>query len=229
MWILLVTGVGLVLFFLLLASPVTVSIKYTYNSEENSGPDRALKLSTPVTGVRLTLLWGLVKLRLRLSSAGLGFRALRPVLKLRARLAGRSGSTLAREKTRVTPGRAWHLYKIAAGLYRATYPAQRYLLAGTTLHRFSWRTGLGLWEAGQTGLAVGMLWVLKSNLTARVYGLLKKPAPRPELEIKPLFNDRVALWMQLNCIFSLRLGHIIYAGMLAGWLYLKNRQKVWGY
>lgn len=229
MWILIITGAGLLLVFLLLVSPVNVSIKYNYSSDANAGPDHELKLATPVTGVRVTLFWGLVKLRLRLSSASLGVRALRPVLKLRARLAGRSGSTLAREKERFTPERIWHLYQIATRTFRVIFPAQCYLLAGTTLHRFSWRTGLGLWESDQTGLAVGALWALKSNLTARVYGLLQQPAPQPELEIIPLFNDRLALWTRLNCIFSLRLGHIIFAIMLAGWLYMKNRQKVWGY
>jgi len=109
-------------------------------------------------------------------------------------------------------------------VYRATEPAYRYMLSVMKLHQFSWRTRLGLHQADHTGIAVGLLWIVKSNSTVYLYRRLKKPTPKPELEIIPVFNAHLVA-MRLNCVFSLRPGHIIITGMMAAWLYLKNRNK----
>jgi hypothetical protein len=145
-------------------------------------------------------------------------------LKLRARFSKHSGPTLAREKTKLTTGHAIELYRRAIKIYRATKPAYRYLLSRTRLHHFKWSTGLGLPEAGQTGMAVGALWMIKSNTTSFLYRMLDQQAPRPELEVVPVFDGQL-LRVNFDCIFSLRSGHIIYTGLLAGWYFLINRRK----
>ncbi|WP_347491479.1 DUF2953 domain-containing protein [Desulfoscipio sp. XC116] len=223
MWYLIFAPV-LILLLLLLVAPVTVYISYELKEKDDANPNMTLNLSTPGTGVSLSFLWGLFKLRLRLSSVKLVSNSFAPVLKLRARLAGRSGDVLAEEKASISAGRIIDLYKWMMNIYRATEPAYRYILAATKLQRFSWRTRLGMCRADQTGMAVGLLWIVKSNTIAYLYRRLQKPMPKPELEVIPVFNARL-LAMRINCVFSLRPVHIIITGVMAAWLFLKNRKK----
>ncbi|SFF94522.1 Protein of unknown function [Desulfotomaculum arcticum] len=224
MWLLIffLTIVGFLA--LALISPVQINFRYVLDKGNIEAPDGVVELSSPGTGVQIKLLWGLIKFRLRLSSASLGYRALKPILKLRARITGRQ-KTMARKKARITPERAHQLYKLAVKIYNATLPANKYFLGGVTVHRFSWRTGISLFEADQTGLAVGGLWFVKSNLSAQIYRLIKKPAPRPELEVQPLFKDQLILWVRLNFDFSIRMSRMVAAGLLAAWLYLTQRRS----
>ncbi|KJS14128.1 MAG: hypothetical protein VR67_01175 [Peptococcaceae bacterium BRH_c8a] len=223
MWLAAVIMVTVLVFVIILLSPVKVEIKYTYyrfNAPLSGTPQEYV----PDRGVRFSLLWGLINLRLKLSYFKLAHQAFTPVLKLRARFSKRSGATLAKEKTRLTAGRAIELYRQALKFYRATKPAYRFMLSRTTLHHFKWSTGLGLPEAGQTGMAVGALWVIKSNTTSFLYRMLDRQAPMPELEVVPVFDGQL-LRVNFDCIFSLRSGHIIYTGILVGWFFLINRRK----
>ncbi|MCL2338142.1 MAG: DUF2953 domain-containing protein [Firmicutes bacterium] len=218
-----ISGVFLCLAVIVLLSPVTVEIKYTYYKLNASQPDPYQEY-VPERSVRFSLLWGLLKPRLKLSYFKLGRRAFNPALKIKTTLAQSAGPTLAEEKTTVTIGRAIELYKLAAKIYQAAKPAFRYLLARSKLHHFHWSTGLGLPEAWQTGIATGLLWSLKSNAVAWLYRTLEQPAPKPELEVTPIFNGQ-GLRIHFDCIFSFRSGHIIYTGLLAGWYYLRNKRK----
>lgn len=220
MWIVLTAL--LLITVILIVSPVTMEIKYNYSYGEKPPRERE-----PGRGIRVSLLWGLVNLRLKLSSGRLNRRTFTPVLKLKAKLFGKRDATTAGEKTGLSPRRAVGLYRKALIIYRVAAPANRYLLSKINLHRFSWRTALGLPEAGQTGMAVGFLWAVKGNATSYLYRSLKCAAPGPELEILPVFDQMLAR-VRFDCIFSLKMGHIIYTGLLAGWHFLKNRRQVWG-
>jgi len=223
MWLAAAITITVLVLVTILLSPVTVEIKYTYY-ELNNPLTGTPQEYVPDRGVRFSLLWGLINLRLKLSYFKLAHQAFTPVLKLRAKFSKGSGPVLAREKTRLTTRRAIELYRRAIKIYRATKPAYRYMLSRTTLHHFKWSTGLGLPEAGQTGMAVGLLWIIKGNTTSFLYRMLDRCAPGPELEVVPVFDGQL-LRVNFDCIFSLRSGHIIYTGLLAGWYFLLNRHK----
>ncbi|AGL01964.1 DUF2953 domain-containing protein [Desulfoscipio gibsoniae] len=227
MWYLTILAPVLILLLLLLVSPVTVHISYALKENDDSEPNTTLNLSTPGTGVSLSFMWGLFKLRLRLSSIKLVYGTFAPVFKLRARLARRSGSVIDREKTSISASRIIDMYKQIVNIYRATEPAYRYMLSATKLHQFSWCTRLGMYQADQTGMAVGLLWIAKSNTAAYLYRLLKKPSPKPELEIIPVFNARLVA-TRINCVFSLRSVNMVITCLMAAWLYLKNKEKKFG-
>ncbi len=223
MWFAAIIAVSILLLVVMIISPVTVEIKYTYYKLNASQPGTPHEY-VPDRGVRFSLLWGLVSLRMKLSYFELTRRAFHPVLKIGTTFSKHSSHSQSQEKTRLTAGRALAMCRLALKIYRATRPASRYLLAKTKLRHFKWSTMLGLPEAGQTGMATGLLWVIKSNAVSHLYRALNRPAPRPELAVMPVFNDR-ALQVHFDCIFSLRSGHIIYTGLLAGWYYLLNRRK----
>lgn len=224
MWLAIIITVSVLLMVIFLLSPVTVEIKYTYYKLNASQPGTRNEY-VPDRGVRFSLLWGLISLRLKLSYFELAHRAFKPVIKLRTTFSKPSGPALSQNKTKLTTIRAIELFRRAFNIYRATKPASRYLLARTKLHRFKWSTGLGLPEAGQTGVVVGLLWIIKSNTTSFLYRSLERQAPRPELEVVPVFSGQ-HLRINFDCIFSFRCGHIIYTGLLTGWYYLFNRQKI---
>ncbi len=205
---------------LLLVSPIKVHVRYAVGDEKGSDAPFG-------NGIRLSFLWGLFSLRLRVAGVVSFYRVFLPVMKLRARMAGRPGGEMAEEKMLLTPARVCWLLRRVARLGRLMAPAGRRLLSAVQLHRFCWRTGIGLQEADLTGITTGILWIIKGNLISGLYRLVKKPAPRPVLEIMPFYNHCLVR-VYLNCIFSLRLGHIISAVILAGWLYLRNRKKVRG-
>ncbi|WP_027363405.1 hypothetical protein [Desulfotruncus alcoholivorax] len=223
MWLLTFLLITVIFLVLTLISPVQVNIRYVLDKGNVEAPDGTVDLSDPGTGVQIKLLWGLIKFHLRLSTASFGYHTLKPVLKLRAKFTGRK-KTMSGKKDRITPELAYQLYKLAVKIYHLTLPANKYLLEGITVHRFSWRTGISLFEADQTGLAVGGLWFVKSNLSSQIYRLIKKPAPLPELEVQPLFKDQLALRVRFNFNFSIKMGRMVAAGVLALWLYLKQRR-----
>ena len=91
----------------------------------------------------------------------------------------------------------------------------------TKLH---WRTTIGLDEAAATAWAIGLLWFLKSwllNLLDQRYGL---PRTVARVGVEPSFGAP-GLRTALDCIFRLRVGHIIRAG-LRGFLLDKLRKDV---
>ncbi len=224
MWYLILALV-LILLLLLLIAPVTVHIRYVLKERDDQVPNTSITFATPGTGVSLSFLWGLLKLRLRLSTLKLVFSSFAPVFKLRAKLAKRYGDVLARDKTSISAGRVLDIYKQVMNVYLATEPAYRYMLSTIKLHRFGWCTRIGMWQADQTGVAVGLLWAIKTNSTAYLYRRFKKPLPKPELEIIPVFDARV-IATHLNCVFSFRAGHLIITGVMAARLLVKNRKKL---
>jgi len=72
-----------------------------------------------------------------------------------------------------------------------------------------WRTGLGTGDAALTGLATGLIWQLKGQIYSYMQRRLKSVA-RPALGVSPLFA-REGLEIELECIFSIRLGNVINA------------------
>ncbi len=79
-------------------------------------------------------------------------------------------------------------------------------------HQFAWTTEVGLGDPADTGLAAGMLWGLKgyffSAFRSRVGAMLHSP----RLAVKPCF-ECTCFRLDFHCIFDVRIGHIIIAGL----------------
>ncbi|MGE5528915.1 MAG: DUF2953 domain-containing protein [Patescibacteria group bacterium] len=76
-----------------------------------------------------------------------------------------------------------------------------------------WRTTLGLGEAALTAWSAGLLWAVKSAIVSalgRRYGM---PRKRLGVSVIPSFADGRRLVTDLDCIFTLRMGHIIAASV----------------
>ncbi|WP_206813048.1 DUF2953 domain-containing protein [Paradesulfitobacterium ferrireducens] len=75
-----------------------------------------------------------------------------------------------------------------------------------------WRICIGFKDPAQTGLAAGAFWSLIGYSLARLYHQIKVEVRRPVLEVVPDFQ-KPGFTCDVHCIFKLRIGHIIFAGL----------------
>ncbi|MHB1406346.1 MAG: DUF2953 domain-containing protein [Desulfitobacteriaceae bacterium] len=75
-----------------------------------------------------------------------------------------------------------------------------------------WRFAIGYKDPSQTGLAAGVFWALIGYSLARFYRQIKVEVKRPLLEVVPDFQKQ-GFSCDIHCIFKLRIGHIIFAGL----------------
>jgi hypothetical protein len=81
-----------------------------------------------------------------------------------------------------------------------------------TCHKIAWSTELGLNNAASTALTTGFLWYIKNNIYRNIKHNVKLTDKAPNLMVKPRF-DNPCLNTYLMCIFTIRLGHIIFTGI----------------
>jgi len=87
-----------------------------------------------------------------------------------------------------------------------------WILKHVKCKKFLWKTRLGFKDPAFTGISAGMLWIVKDYLYRKLRGNVKEMLDKPEIQVLPNFEEK-RLQTQLNCIFTLTLGHIIIAGI----------------
>lgn len=75
-----------------------------------------------------------------------------------------------------------------------------------------WRMEIGYENAAYTALAAGALWSGIGVSVARLYRQVSVEVENPTLMVIPQFQ-KVGFSCEIHCIFHLRLGHIIFAGI----------------
>jgi hypothetical protein len=78
--------------------------------------------------------------------------------------------------------------------------------------RFYWVTRIGLDDAALTAITVGMLWSIKSYIVAALWHKHCCTRAKPVIRVLPAYN-REEFHTDFECIFIVRLGHIIGAGI----------------
>lgn len=81
------------------------------------------------------------------------------------------------------------------------------ILVAVNCEKLTWRTGLGTGDAALTSVAAGLLWQLQGQTYAYMQRRLKS-MPHPSFRVVPLY-DREGLDIELECIFSIRVGNVI--------------------
>ncbi len=86
------------------------------------------------------------------------------------------------------------------------------LLKSVRFRHFSWKTEIGLGDPANTGIATGFLWAVKGV----IYGILSRSVGtvenRPQIAVIPCYYN-TCLRLEFHCIFDLRIGNIIIAGL----------------
>lgn len=78
--------------------------------------------------------------------------------------------------------------------------------------RFYWVSRIGLEDAAETAILVGGCWTVKSYIAAALWHRHCCTKARPFIRVFPVYNQKV-FHTDFQCIFSIRLGHIIGAGI----------------
>lgn len=153
------------------------------------------------------------KIRRKISPASLLRPVLRPAFKIRAELEGKGGRPIAEEKKKVFvpgPARLFNSFFNALRKFKKYYPVVLFMFERVKLSRFHWQTEIGTGEPSQTGILVGTAWGLKGFLLSLIYRLFA-PGVRPVINIAPSY-EKVCFNTFLDCIFEVRIGHIILTG-----------------
>ncbi|MDT8901113.1 DUF2953 domain-containing protein [Anaeroselena agilis] len=106
--------------------------------------------------------------------------------------------------------RHWHRLMKQFRYYTRIYKQlAAFVLATVTCEKLSWRTKLGTGDAALTGVTAGLAWQMKAQVYAFMQKRLKSVA-RPVFRVSPLYA-REGVEIELECIFSIRLGNVINA------------------
>lgn len=75
----------------------------------------------------------------------------------------------------------------------------------------NWQVEIGCKDACQTALAAGAFWVMIGFAMSHLYRQVTMEVPAPKLQVVPQY-DKEGFFCDFQCIFHLRIGHIIFVG-----------------
>lgn len=163
--------------------------------------------------IGLRTLYGLLKLKAEVPLMELTFENGKLAVKYRSEVPNRKRSKLYAGFTK--------LFSLAEGeglfkLYKKTknklIPLIKYVLSKLKVYDFNLKLGLGMGDASVTAVLVGMVWIAVGCFIAASSGYIK--IKKPSIAVVPVFG-KFELYADFSCIISLRLGHIINAGIKA--------------
>lgn len=93
--------------------------------------------------------------------------------------------------------------------------------------KFRWITHIGLGDAVETAMTVGVVWGIKSSAAGFIFQYVHLEH-RPELVVQPVYN-LPHFSTELTCIAKIRFGYAIFAGimLLLRALKMKGGKKLW--
>jgi len=202
------------LLFLLLFFFIPLEFRVTYHKKDQDD----------LLTVRVRFLWGLAGYRVGIPVLSYKLSGGWPTLLSKTKLEGRKGKTLARS------GWSARMFRWTAGVRRLGREYLRLYRFGGVSRRFFkgircrhlyWVTEVGFTDPAVTGMAVGTLWACIYYVISRFYRNVTVVAPTQQVTVVPNFRQPV-LRLDFDCIFSLRIGHIIIAGLAFLWALIRT-------
>lgn len=152
-----------------------------------------------------------LKVNISFDQQGLSFKG-----KIAVKLFGLLGPTLVFPSDSQPEGhrQKLHLFPVERPLdfVRAALPINLWLVQHIKCHHFCWKTRFSLGDAAATGIGSGLLWSLKGYLLSLFQRTVDAKECDPEILVTPVFNGET-MTTEFNCIFNLRTGYIIIAGL----------------
>ena len=204
-------SVLLIIAVLLYVMPIAVSMEVK----------RAGKNDSIIIGVKTC--YGLVKLNSEIPILELLFKNGKPALKYKLEVADKKRSRLFARFTKLfyleDGGKLYDVFKQDK---RRIISALRYISGKIAVRDFNLRLTLGTGDAAETGILYGAAWILIGSIMALTRSHINIKEPR--VAVIPVFN-KVQLNMQFSCIITMRLGHIINAGIRVIPALLSSKRK----
>ena len=104
------------------------------------------------------------------------------------------------------------------------YEVAKKFLKKVDICQLEWKTSIGLNDAAKTGIAGGAAWALKGSVLG-IIGAYFTIKTEPLLMITPVYN-RTVMETFIRCIFKVRIGHAILAGIKILSILRKNKASV---
>ncbi len=191
----------LVLLIILYFMPIVVKVHVKKDNENDK-----------IT-IRLRTCYGLVKLNTEIPFLKIVFENGRPGLKYKIEVANKKRSKLLARFTKLMN------IEEGEGVYKAfrknkskIIPVLKYITSKTEISNFNLKLSLGAGDAAATGILYGVTWIALGNIMTLTRCYLN--VNEPKIVVIPIFSQ-VQLSIDFSCIISLKLGHIINAGIRA--------------
>jgi len=157
--------------------------------------------------------YGLIKLKMNIPFLKIYFIEGRPAVEYSAELVSQKTQKIIaafhKLLSRSEMNKTSNIYKKSSNIIKAVI---NYLRKKTVIEQIYIKLGIGTGDAAETGLAYGISWVMIGNLLSFAGSLIK--IRKPMAVVVPYF-DTARFGIDFNCIISLKLGHIINAGIRA--------------
>ncbi|MHB8124134.1 MAG: DUF2953 domain-containing protein [Desulfitobacteriaceae bacterium] len=194
---------GLIWLLISLAIKAVVDFRYTRSDEQDH------------LVISIKALHGLWKFSITLPALQLEWDE-GPQLEIDQKTKSGTGSIhKAKQRVRFRFWRLGFLYRLWPGIPRILSKLQKikyYFYRGIHCTSLNWHFEIGLRDPVQTALVVGSLWAILGSSLARFYRQVTMDTDHPQLQIIPQFQ-KPGFSCEINCIFNLRMGHIIIAGL----------------
>jgi len=102
-------------------------------------------------------------------------------------------------------------------------PVLRFLVDRAEVRSLTWQTTIGAGDAALTALLSGVTWAFKGTLLALLQSRTRASAKDVAIAVTPSYTGKEFKTF-LQCIFSLRVAHIMYAQCLLLWRRRKHRK-----
>ncbi|MHB1391783.1 MAG: DUF2953 domain-containing protein [Clostridia bacterium] len=163
--------------------------------------------------VGLRTFYGLVKLNTEIPFLEVVFRNGRPGLKYKIEVGNKKrNKLLARITKLLSMEEGEGVYKAYKRYKSKIIPIIKYITKKTKVDNFNLKLSLGTGDAAATGILYGVTWIVIGSIMTLTRCYLKVYEPR--IVVIPIFSQ-VQLSIEFSCIISLKLGHIINAGIKA--------------
>lgn len=168
--------------------------------------------------VLMSVLGGLIRYRTEVPIMDLDSHFLKPILKMEADIENVASDAIEDKGLVVKMPVVTMLQNLPAYLIQGLTLLNKYkralkrLLKTIRCHDLVWRTEIGLQDPANTGVATGMVWAAKGFLFRMFRSNVGKMLNPPTFSVIPSFNCP-CLRLDFNCIFDMRIGHIIIAGL----------------
>jgi hypothetical protein len=96
------------------------------------------------------------------------------------------------------------------------------ILKKINCQEFYWETRFGLGDAALTGIGTGVIWGIKGLAFNFLMRKIRSMEKKPRVLVVPQFES-LCFGLDFRCIFDLRIGHIIIAGLN----FVKLRSYTW--
>ncbi|HWI55239.1 MAG TPA: DUF2953 domain-containing protein [Desulfobacteria bacterium] len=168
--------------------------------------------------VEMTLLRRLISYKTEIPVVELDKFFLDPVLKVEADIEGVVSDPIADKGMIIKVPIIKIIRKLPMFIKSGMHYLKRYqevlygLLKSIRCYQLKWITQIGLEDPADTGMIIGLIWSVKGFMYRVFQSNVGSMEQKPEFCVIPNFGSS-CLKLDFHCIFDMRIGHIIIAGL----------------